>query len=310
MLVGADQFSDAGVYRLADGLAIIQTLDFFSPLVDDPYTYGQIAASNSLSDVYAMGGRPKTAMNIVAFPDTELDMSVLSEILSGGAERVLAAGAVVVGGHTVRDGEIKYGLSVTGLVDPGEMITNDAARAGDVLLLTKPLGTGFITTAIRGNRCPVNTVDAACRSMVELNKTAAESAISVGVKAATDITGFGLAGHAAELAEASGVSLQIELSSLPLLPGAVDLAGEKNFTRANATNRDHLKKGIRFEGDAEQSTLTAFLYDPQTSGGLLIAIPHKSVDEFIDRCGEDGVTDVTRIGEVVDKQDVALVVSP
>ena len=194
LLVGAEHFSDAGVYRLADGMAIVQSLDFFPPLVNDPFVFGQIAAANSLSDVYAMGGRPITAMNIVGFPDDKLGFDVLQEILRGGAERVLAAGAVLLGGHSVRDAEIKYGLSVTGIVDPDHMITNEAAAPGDVLVLTKPLGTGFVTTALRAGKCPDDVLAAACASMMRLNDTAAEAALSVGAKAATDITGFGLAG--------------------------------------------------------------------------------------------------------------------
>ena len=194
LIVGTDGFSDAGVYRLRDDLLIVQSLDFFPPLVDDPFTFGQIAAANSLSDIYAMGARPKTVLNIVGFPDDQLDLEILGQILQGGADRVQQAGAVVAGGHTVRDTEIKYGLSATGVVEPDKLITNRAALPGQTLVLTKPLGTGFVTTAFKANRCPEEVIAEASRSMAMLNAAGCEAAIAVGAKAATDITGFGLAG--------------------------------------------------------------------------------------------------------------------
>ena len=296
LLVGAEHFSDAGVYRLADGMAVVQSLDFFPPLVDDPFVYGQIAAANSLSDVYAMGARPVTAMNIVGFPDDKLDLDVLQEILRGGAERVQAAGAVVLGGHSVRDAEIKFGLAVTGIVDPDRMITNEAAEPGDVLVLTKALGTGFVTTALRAGKCPDDVLTTACASMTQLNNTAAEAAMSVGARAATDITGFGLAGHAAELAEASGVTVRLALSKLPHLPGSWALATQKHHTRANPTNRAHLQASTRFEVD-DGTVAVEFLFDPQTSGGLLIAVKPDAVEGLLQLEGATVIGTVEPPGE-------------
>jgi len=308
LLVGAEHFSDAGVYRLADGLAVVQSLDFFPPLVDDPFVFGQIAATNSLSDVYAMGGRPVTALNIVGFPDDKLGLDVLQEILRGGAEQVKAAGAVLLGGHSVRDVEIKYGLAVTGIVDPDHMITNEAARPGDVLVLTKALGTGFVTTALRAGKCPDDVVAAACASMITLNNTAAEAAGSVGARAATDITGFGLAGHAAELAEASGVTVRLELGKLPYLRGAETLASQKHNTRANATNRAHLQPSTGFEV-ADDTVAAEFLFDPQTSGGLLIAVEPDKADTLLERCHAAGLDAATIIGAVETLSDKRLIIA-
>jgi selenide,water dikinase len=300
LLVGAEHFSDAGVYRLADGLAVVQSLDFFAPLVDDPFAYGQIAAANSMSDVYAMGGRPVTAMNIVGFPDKDLDLDVLGEILNGGAERVHAAGAVVVGGHSVRDEEIMYGLSVTGVVDPAKLMTNQGAQPGDVLVLTKGLGTGFITTALRSGKCPDDVRDAAIASMIELNRDAAEAAVAANARAATDITGFGLAGHALEMAKASDVTLVIERARLPLLPGAADLAAKGNRTRANATNREHVADSMRHDAPADE-VLDEFLVDPQTSGGLLVAVREDAAASL----GESASV----VGSVREREDAHLVIA-
>lgn len=309
LLIGAEHFSDAGVYRLADGLAIVQTLDFFPPLVDDPFVFGQIAAANAMSDVYAMGGQPKTALNVVGFPDDKLELSVLQEIMAGGAERVQFAGAVVVGGHSVRDTEIKYGLSVTGIVDPAKMMTNDGAKPGDVLVLTKGLGTGFITTALKANKCADEILAAACASMIQLNRTASETAVGLGVRAATDITGFGLAGHALEMAKASNVSITIQLSELPLLAGALELAENGHHTRANATNRQHVQPSAQLDVPID-SALTEFLFDPQTSGGLLLAVDGKSVDELLRKCQDAGLEAVAVIGSVGELTDHHLAFQP
>ena len=305
LLLGAEHFSDAGVYRIADGIAIVQSLDFFPPLVDDPFLYGQIAAANSLSDVYALGGTPKTAMNIVGFPDDKLPLDVLHTILQGGTDRVLAANAVIVGGHTVRDVEIKYGLSVTGVIDPEKMLTNRGAQPGDRLVLTKALGTGFITTAHRAGRCPDDVLEFACASMVQLNRAASESAAAAGAHAVTDITGFGLAGHAYEIAQASDVMIHLELSRLPLLHGVETLVEQGNLTRANATNRDHVSPALRFEAGAEDNSAarTASLFDPQTSGGLLIAVAPQRADELVDRCRGAGLEAATVVGSVEARQE-------
>jgi len=307
LLIGAEHFSDAGVYRVADGLAIVQTVDFFPPLVDDPFTFGQIAAANSLSDVYAMGGQPKTALNIVGFPDDQLDLDVLNQILRGGAERVKAAGAVIVGGHTVRDTEIKYGLSVTGLVDPARMLTNERARPGDVLVLTKALGTGFVTTAFKFGRCPADVLAVATASMTQLNVVGCDAALAVGVSSMTDITGFGLAGHANEMAQASGVTIAIELGRLPLLPGAEPLARAGNQTRASASNRRFVEPVLRIEGSPDKTRLE-FAFDAQTSGGLLISVASDRADELVTKARSGGAAAACVIGSVTAKQDVSLVV--
>jgi selenide,water dikinase len=307
LLVGVEHFSDAGVYRVADHLAIVQTLDFFPPLVDDPFVYGQIAAANSLSDAYAMGAQPKTAMNIVGFPDDQLDLDILIEILRGGAERVEAAQAVIVGGHTVRDAEIKYGLSVTGLVDPARMVTNTGARPGDLLVLTKALGTGFITTAVKANRCPSDVLAQACASMVQLNVIGRDAALVVGASAMTDVTGFGLAGHANEMAEASAVTIELVVNQLPLLPGSLQLARQGNQTRASASNRRFVADKIRIQGTPDETCLE-FLYDAQTSGGLLISVPPDRADELVDRARRAGANSTCVVGSVLVRGDKSLVI--
>lgn len=309
LVVGAEGFSDAGVYRLRDELLIVQSLDFFPPLVDNPYEFGQIAAANSLSDIYTMGGQPTTALNIVGFPDDQLGMEVLAEILRGGSEQVMQAGAVVVGGHTVRDVEIKYGLSVTGTVEPHGLMTNQEARPGDLLVLTKALGTGFITTAFKAGRCPQDAISAAVASMRQLNVVGRDAAISVGAKAATDITGFGLAGHAGEMALASGVTVVLELSQLPTLPGARELALRGNKTRASESNRRFSEPNMRIRGEPDETRLE-FAFDAQTSGGMLISVDESRCDELIRRAHELGGTATCIVGRVLQKQDVALIIEP
>jgi len=305
LIVGTEGFSDAGVYRLKDDLLIVQSLDFFPPLVDDPFTFGQIAAANSLSDIYAMGARPITALNIVGFPDDQLDLRILGEILRGGADAVKRAGAVIAGGHTVRDAEIKYGLSATGVVAPDKLITNQGACPGDVLVLTKALGTGFITTAFKANRCPEEVIATASKSMAMLNAAASEAAVAVGARAVTDITGFGLAGHASEMAISSDVTVILELERLPLLPGALKLARHGNETRASATNRSFAKTTLRIEADVDE-LLAKFVFDAQTSGGLLISVPEDSASELIDRAQSTGATEACVVGYVEQRQDVSV----
>jgi len=297
LLIGPDAFSDAGVYLVAKDTAIVQTLDFFPPIVDDPYVFGQIAAANALGDVYAMGARPITAMNVVGFPEGEADEWLLGEIMRGGAERVAAAGAVIVGGHSVRDREIKYGLSVTGVVDPAKMLSNAGARAGDALVLTKPLGTGFITTANRAERCPAHALKAACETMMTLNDVAARCALEHGASASTDVTGFGLAGHALEVAKASDVTIEIDVESLPLIDGALELATSANFSQANTTNRAHIDPDLAFDGGAE-ATLVEFVFDPQTSGGLLISIAADRAEALVEACRAGGLGQAAIIGRV------------
>lgn len=306
LLVGTETHDDAGVYRLTDTIALVQTVDFFPPIVDDPFIYGQIAAANALSDVYAMGGTPKTALNLVGYPDNE-DPSLewLGEILRGGAERCAAAGVVIVGGHSVRDQEIKFGLSVTGVVHPEKVLTNASARPGDKLVLTKPLGTGFATTAHKNNDCPDDVLRAACASMTALNAGAAEAMLEVGVHAATDVTGFGLAGHAYEMALGSGTTLVIHLSQLPLLPGVEILVAKKYFTRASKSNRQYVEADLRVQDSLDPVRLE-FFFDAQTSGGLLISVPADRAQSLVQKARQRGASSACIIGEVTPRHGPAL----
>lgn len=309
LIVGTEGFSDAGVYRLRDDLLIVQSLDFFPPLVDDPFEFGRIAAANSLSDIYAMGARPVTALNIVGFPDDRLGLDVLAEILRGGSEQVRAAGAVVVGGHTVRDSEIKYGLSATGVVAPADLLTNRGARPGDRLVLTKALGTGAITTAFKAGRCPPESLQCAIRGMTTLNKAASIAAVRFRANAVTDITGFGFAGHACELAEASRVTLRITASLLPVLPGARALIRAGFKTRATATNRAFTAArmgGVEAIDDVDRD----LLFDAQTSGGLLISVPEHNADAMLAMIREQEESPAVCVGAVEPCGDAALVVAP
>ena len=300
MLVSTETRDDAGVYRLTEDLALVQTIDFFPPVVNDPYLYGQIAAANAISDVYAMGGTPKTALNLVGYPDDREDMTWLGRILEGGSERCRAAGVAVIGGHSVRDAEIKFGMAVTGLIHPQRILTNASARPGDKLVLTKPLGTGFITTAHRAEACPDEVFQAACASMIQLNDVARDAMLAAGAHAATDITGFGLAGHAFEMAEGSGVTLVIEVSRLPLLPGVDKLAHRPFLTRASATNAAFVASGLRLEGHPDPIGLECF-YDAQTSGGLLISVPPQKAGSLVEDIRAGGVTAACVVGEVLER---------
>jgi selenide,water dikinase len=306
LVVGTEGFSDAAVYRLRDDLLIVQSLDFFPPLVDDPYTFGQIAAANSLSDIYAMGARPVMALNIVGFPDDQLDLEILNAILRGGADKVIEAGAVIGGGHSVRDTEIKYGLSATGVVTPERLLRNSTAQPGDVLVLTKPLGTGYVTTAFKAGRCPEDVLAAAVASMTQLNKIGAEAAAVVSAHAATDITGFGLVGHAGEMAQASGVTIELELSKLPLIPGVLDLVKAGYKTRASASNRASAEPILRIEGRPDP-LLLEIAFDAQTSGGLLLSVSPAQADSVVQHCRGSGATFTNVVGRVLPRQERSLV---
>ena len=307
LLVGTETSDDAGVYRLNDGLALVQTVDFFPPLVDDPYRFGQIAATNALSDVFAMNGAPLTVLNIVGFPDESLPMSVLAEILKGADERVRAAGAVTVGGHSLRDVEVKFGLSVTGIVNPAEVLTNAGAKVGDRLVLTKPLGTGFITTASKKGECPPELLGRAVESMTQLNAIGREAWKGIeGVHAVTDVTGFGLAGHATEMAEAAGVTLDIQLANLSLIKGSEALANPRFFSRATNSNREHLEGRYSVASESEDARLS-YAFDPQTSGGLLVAIGPDQVDHYVARLRDLGALASAVIGTVVDRRGAVAV---
>jgi selenide,water dikinase len=267
------------VVRLDAERALVQTLDFFPPVVDDPVWYGRIAAANALSDVYAMGGKPLTAMNIVGFPAV-LPPSLLGEILRGGAEKVIEAGAILVGGHSVRDTEVKYGLSVTGIVHPDRIVTNAAARPGDVLVLTKPLGMGAITTAIKQDKVGDDVAEAACAQMATLNKDAAEAALAAGAKAATDVTGFGLMGHGRGIAEASRVTLELDHAAVPLFPGALALAEQKLVSGGAGRTRAFLGEQAEVAA-AVPAALCDLCFDAETSGGLLIAVDPARADALV-----------------------------
>ncbi len=290
VLVGFDKADDAGVYRVAPELALVQTVDFFTPMVDDPYTYGQIAATNALSDVYAMGGRPVTALSLVCFPHTG-DMYVLEQIMLGGLSKMEEAGCVVVGGHSVRDAEMKFGYAVTGLVHPGEVLTNSGAREGDVLLLTKAIGTGVITTALKQRKAKPGWVAAAVRSMTTLNKAAMELARGYEIHAATDVTGFGLIGHAREMALGSGVRISIDVSAVPLLDGALEAVRLGAVPAGLLSNREFAECVVSEAAEASiQDEVRALLYDPQTAGGLLLAVAAEHAEPLLAKLAAEGLS--------------------
>jgi len=307
LLIGADGFSDASVYQLENGLLMVQSLDFFPPLVNDPFVYGQIAAANSLSDIFAMGAAPVTALNIVAFPDDKLDLAVLTDILRGGDDKVREAGAVVAGGHSVRDAEIKYGLSVTGICRKEDLHANSGAEVGDVLVLTKPIGTGFVTTAMKAGKASRIAEEAAIDAMRTLNQVASTAASAVNARAVTDITGFGLAGHARELAMASGVTLHLRMSDIPQLPEALDYYREGLVTRASASNRGANEGDV--DATAADTKLTELLYDPQTSGGLLIAVSENRVESMLTQMQDGGCEGAVVVGHVTAHDGVSIVAS-
>ncbi len=295
--MGLERADDAGVYRLRDDLAIIQTVDFFTPIVDDPYLYGQISAANSLSDVYAMGGRPICAMNIACFPAKSMDISVLREILRGGLDKLREAEVALAGGHTVEDEELKYGLAVTGLVHPEKVLTNRGARDGDALVLTKPLGTGIINTAMKAEMAPGDMVDTVVATMASLNRKAAEVMASFEVHACTDVTGFGLLGHACEMIEDSDVGLILHSWKIPVFAGVSELCEMGLLPGGLHRNREFREAAVTLESGVPQA-IADVLYDPQTSGGLLIALPGADASELVLRLHGAGISDAAVIGEV------------
>jgi selenide,water dikinase len=279
VLVGRETFDDAGVFVLRDGVALIQTVDFFAPIVDDPYTFGQIAAANALSDVYAMGGEPLTALAIVGFPVGTLPLSVLSDIIRGGQDKVREAGAVLIGGHSIIDEELKFGLSVTGQGDPARLLTNAEARPGDVLVLTKPLGTAILATVDKRSGLETAARAALHDSMSRLNGAASRAALAIGIRCATDVTGFGLLGHASHIARASAVTLRIEGRRLPELPGARD--AWRAGVRTSGASRNEAYLAPLVDWSAAQPADLALALDPQTSGGLLLAVPADRLAEYL-----------------------------
>ena len=301
VLVGFDRADDAGVYQLTPELALVQTIDFFTPIVDDPFVFGQIAATNSLSDVYAMGGRPLSALALVCFPENG-DPKILEEMLAGGLAKMMEAQCTVIGGHSIRDDEIKLGYSVTGTVHPKKVLANSGAQAGDRLLFTKAIGTGVISTAIKRGKADFAWIRGAIRSMTTLNKVASEVVTSgaFAVHSVTDITGFGLLGHAREMAAGSGVSLRIHASQVPLLPGAMDCIRAGYVPGGLKSNRQFVESCV--EGDTQVAPdLMTVLYDPQTAGGLLIAVAGSDAEALAAELQKAGV-EAAVIGEVVSKK--------
>jgi len=289
---------DAGVYRLNDDLAIIQTVDYITPIVDDPYTFGQVAAANALSDVYAMGGRPITALNVVCFPVSSQDISVLQDILRGGLDKLREAGVALLGGHSVEDEELKFGLAVTGVVHPAAIVARDTPQPGDRLILTKAIGTGIVTTALKGGMAELADLEPVYLSMTTLNKRASELMVEAGCHACTDVTGFGLLGHACGMVEDSALGIEVSLSSIPLFTGAREYA-EMGLVPAGARrNRDFRRHQV--EAACELSDeMWDILFDPQTSGGLLIAVSAEDAEALLASLHHDGVTHAVIIGDVV-----------
>jgi len=295
MLVGTETADDAGVFRLRPDLAIVNTVDFFTPIVDDPYIFGQISATNSLSDVYAMGGEPKTCMNIVCFPKGKMDIAILGEILKGGADKVKESGAVIIGGHSIIDEEIKYGMAVTGIIHPDKIFRNVGVQEGDALILTKPLGTGIITTALKKGKASEESVNEAVVSMTTLNAAASMVARKHKVHAISDVTGFGILGHAQEMASGSGVTLIIESAKMPLLRRAPRLAEKGYITGGCKRNKEYLDDKMAIDRSIREGLVEVAL-DPQTSGGLLIAIAKRHAAKLIDDLHAAGVTAACEVG--------------
>lgn len=307
MIVGLEKADDAGVYRVNDHLALIQTVDFFTPIVDDPYWFGQIAAANALSDIYAMGGVPKTAMNIVAFPIKQMDISVLRQIIQGGIDKMEEAAVALVGGHSVEDPELKYGLSVTGFIHPDRILTKSGLVPGDRLVLTKPLGTGIVNTAIKGGLADAEVTLAVTRQMAALNRDAAEVMERFPVHACTDITGFGLIGHLAEMVTGSGRGIRIVSGQLPIIPGALDYAAMGMVPGGTYKNRQFRESMVEM-APAVDRLVADLLYDPQTSGGLLICIAAEAADELMAALREKGIAQAALVGEVLNAPAERIVV--
>ncbi|MEO8579735.1 MAG: selenide, water dikinase SelD [Gemmatimonadales bacterium] len=299
LLVGRETFDDAGVFRVSDDFALVQTVDFFAPIVDDPFDFGQIAAANALSDVYAMGGQPLTALNIVAFPTSELPLEVLTQILAGGQEKVHEAGALIVGGHTIVDPELKYGLAVTGRAHPDFLLTNAGAKPGDQLVLTKPIGNGILATAGKRGKLSPESEKLMLEGMKRLNGVASRGALAVGSRCATDITGFGLLGHMSHIARASSVTLRVDLDSVPLLPGVREAVASGFTTDGAKRNAEYLHDLVRWTKGSDEDR--AILNDPQTSGGLLVCVGRSRTADYLSRV-EGSVV----VGEVIDRGEVAI----
>ena len=306
LIVGMDSMDDAGVYKITDDIAIIQTIDFFTPIVDDPYWFGQIAVANALSDVYAMGGVPKTAMNIVCFPINQMDISILRRIIQGGIDKMKEADVVLAGGHSVEDNEMKYGLAVTGFIHPDRILTKRNLKVGDRLILTKPIGTGIINTAIKGGRASGKIIERVTSLMAALNKEAAEIMKDYPVHACTDITGFGLLGHIAEMVVDSEFGIKIQSDMIPIISGAIDYAGMGLIPAGAYKNREFREKMVDISSSVDR-TIQDILFDPQTSGGLLICVESKSADDLLIRLKNKGMN-AAIIGKVLSEPKGKIVV--
>jgi selenide,water dikinase len=305
LLVGISTGDDAGVFRLRDDLAIVSTVDFFTPVVDDPYTYGQISAANALSDVYAMGGRPVSALNIVCWPQTGLPREMLTEVLRGGSEKAREAGVVVVGGHSVADEEVKFGMAVTGVIDPRRIVRNVGAQVGDALLLTKALGTGVLMTAFKRDALNPEHYTSAVNSMVQLNAGAAAIMLNHEVHAATDVTGFGLLGHAFKMADCSNITLVFEESDLPLLQGALEQVRAGMIPGGGTRNREYYAPHVKVSDEVSEE-MVALAFDPQTSGGLLISVPESQSVAMLAELHKAECTDAAIVGRVEPRGDLPL----
>ncbi len=299
-MVGLDTSDDAGVYQLNEEIALVQTVDFFTPIVDDPFTFGQVAVANALSDVYAMGGTPLTGMNLVAFPIKSLPSSVLKEILLGGLSKMKEAGVALVGGHTIEDPEIKYGLAVTGTVHPDKILTNAKAKVGDKLVLTKPLGTGIIATALKAGMASQEAVRKIVESMVTLNRTASEWMKKFAAHACTDITGFSFIGHVLEMATASRVGMAIQSRDVPVFPEVIEYAGKGLIPGGARSNRDFFSCKVEIHSDVPNLLMDVF-YDPQTSGGLLISLPSGDAEKLVAALKKEGDGYSCVVGEVAEE---------
>jgi selenide,water dikinase len=298
VIVGLERADDAGVYKISEDLALIQTVDFFTPIVDDPYWFGQIAAANALSDIYAMGGEPKTAMNLVGFPLKQMDLSILRQILAGGLGKMKEAGVALVGGHSIEDDELKYGLSVTGFVHPKKVLTKRGMKPGDRLVLTKPLGTGVINTAIKGGLASKDVIDKVIRLMATLNRDAATVMARFPIHACTDVTGFGLLGHLAEMVVGTGYGVVLRTADIPILPEAIEYAGYGLLPAGAFKNREFRAASVEFSTGIDP-LIPDLLFDPQTSGGLLICIDEENADRLLEGLVKKNATESKIIGEVV-----------
>jgi len=308
LIVGLERADDAGVYKITDDIAIIQTVDFFTPIVDDPYWFGQIAAANALSDVYAMGGIPKTAMNLVAFPIKHMDISVLRQIIQGGLDKMKEADVVLVGGHSIQDNELKYGLSVTGFIHPDRILTKKNLKVGDCLILTKPLGTGIINTAIKGGLVSNEIIKTVTALMAALNRDAAEIMSHYPVHACTDITGFGLLGHLAEMIEDSEFGIEVMNNMIPIIPETFNYARMGLVPAGAYKNREFRESIVEFAPSMDH-LMQDVLFDPQTSGGLLICVKEDRSDDLLTELREKGMNDAAIIGKVVSKPKGRIIVN-